>query len=43
VMVATHGWDNFQSMVTGWKRQPEQQLLSAFGSRLSASEPKADS
>lgn len=23
VMVATHGWDNFQSMVTGWKRRPE--------------------
>ena len=23
VMVAIHGWDNFQSMVTGWKRRPE--------------------
>lgn len=23
VMVAIHGWDNFWSMVTGWKRHPE--------------------
>jgi len=23
VMVALHGWDNFASMVTGWKRHPE--------------------
>ena len=23
VMVALHGWDNFQSMLTGWKRRPE--------------------
>ena len=23
VMVAIHGWDNFQSMLTGWKRRPE--------------------
>src|SRR5262245_45624719 len=23
VMVALHGWDNFQSMLTGWKQQPE--------------------
>ncbi|HEX3702391.1 MAG TPA: cytochrome b/b6 domain-containing protein, partial [Vicinamibacterales bacterium] len=23
VMVAVHGWDNFQSMLTGWKRYPE--------------------
>jgi len=23
VMVALHGWDNFASMVTGWKRHPQ--------------------
>jgi Ni/Fe-hydrogenase b-type cytochrome subunit len=23
VMVAVHGWDNFQSMLTGWKRHPD--------------------
>lgn len=23
VMVALHGWDNFASMVTGWKRRPD--------------------
>ena len=23
VMVAIHGWDNFQSMLTGWKQRPE--------------------
>lgn len=23
VMVAVHGWDNFASMVTGWRRRPE--------------------
>jgi Ni/Fe-hydrogenase b-type cytochrome subunit len=23
VMVALHGWDNFWSMVTGWKRRPD--------------------
>jgi thiosulfate reductase cytochrome b subunit len=23
VMVALHGWDNFASMVTGWKRNPD--------------------
>lgn len=23
IMVALHGWDNFQSMVTGWKRRPD--------------------
>jgi thiosulfate reductase cytochrome b subunit len=23
VMVAIHGWDNFASMVTGWKQRPE--------------------
>ena len=23
VMVALHGWDNFASMLTGWKHQPE--------------------
>ncbi len=23
VMVALHGWDNFTSMLTGWKRKPE--------------------
>jgi Ni/Fe-hydrogenase b-type cytochrome subunit len=23
VMVAIHGWDNFQSMLTGWKERPE--------------------
>jgi Ni/Fe-hydrogenase b-type cytochrome subunit len=23
VMVALHGWDNFTSMLTGWKRHPE--------------------
>ncbi len=23
VMVALHGWDNFMSMVTGWKRRPD--------------------
>src|SRR4030095_11578005 len=23
VMVAIHGWDNFQSMLTGWKRHPQ--------------------
>ncbi len=23
VMVAIHGWNNFQSMLTGWKRSPE--------------------
>jgi Ni/Fe-hydrogenase b-type cytochrome subunit len=23
VMVALHGWDNFASMLTGWKRHPE--------------------
>ena len=23
VMVAIHGWDNFRSMVTGWKHRPE--------------------
>jgi Ni/Fe-hydrogenase b-type cytochrome subunit len=23
IMVALHGWDNFVSMVTGWKRYPE--------------------
>lgn len=23
VMVALHGWDNFASMVTGWRRRPE--------------------
>ena len=23
VMVALHGWDNFASMVTGWKRHPD--------------------
>jgi Ni/Fe-hydrogenase b-type cytochrome subunit len=24
IMVALHGWDNFTSMITGWKRRPEQ-------------------
>jgi Ni/Fe-hydrogenase b-type cytochrome subunit len=23
IMVALHGWDNFASMITGWKRRPE--------------------
>ena len=23
VMVALHGWDNFASMLTGWKHKPE--------------------
>jgi len=23
VMVAIHGWDNLQSMITGWKRRPD--------------------
>ena len=23
VMVVLHGWDNFQSMLTGWKERPE--------------------
>jgi thiosulfate reductase cytochrome b subunit len=23
IMVALHGWDNFQSMLTGWKRHPD--------------------
>ena len=23
IMVAMHGWDNFRSMVTGWKHHPE--------------------
>lgn len=23
IMVAIHGWDNFRSMVTGWKHRPE--------------------
>jgi thiosulfate reductase cytochrome b subunit len=23
VMVAIHGWDNFTSMLIGWKRHPE--------------------
>ena len=23
IMVALHGWDNFISMITGWKRRPE--------------------
>jgi thiosulfate reductase cytochrome b subunit len=23
VMVALHGWNNFTSMLTGWKRDPE--------------------
>jgi Ni/Fe-hydrogenase b-type cytochrome subunit len=23
IMVAVHGWDNFYSMITGWKRGPE--------------------
>ena len=23
IMVLLHGWDNFASMVTGWKRHPE--------------------
>ena len=23
IMVALHGWDNFASMITGWKRHPE--------------------
>ncbi|MEO5823308.1 MAG: hypothetical protein ABIT71_22615 [Vicinamibacteraceae bacterium] len=23
IMVALHGWDNFASMVTGWKRRPD--------------------
>jgi thiosulfate reductase cytochrome b subunit len=25
IMVALHGWDNFMSMVTGWKRRPDYQ------------------
>jgi thiosulfate reductase cytochrome b subunit len=23
LMVVLHGWDNFRSMLTGWKRKPE--------------------
>jgi thiosulfate reductase cytochrome b subunit len=23
IMVALHGWNNFYSMITGWKREPE--------------------
>jgi thiosulfate reductase cytochrome b subunit len=23
IMVALHGWNNFYSMITGWKRNPE--------------------
>jgi hypothetical protein len=23
VMVALHGWNNFMSMVSGWKRNPQ--------------------
>jgi thiosulfate reductase cytochrome b subunit len=23
IMVALHGWDNFASMITGWKRRPQ--------------------
>ena len=23
IMVALHGWDNFASMIIGWKRRPE--------------------
>ena len=23
IMVALHGWDNFASMVTGWRRRPD--------------------
>lgn len=26
VMVAIHGWDNFQSMLTGWKWRPEYEV-----------------
>jgi thiosulfate reductase cytochrome b subunit len=27
VMVALHGWDNFASIFTGWKRHPEYAAL----------------
>ena len=27
IMVALHGWDNFQSMVTGWKMSPDDQTV----------------
>ncbi len=29
VMVILHGWDNFQSMLTGWKHRPEQEVTTA--------------
>ena len=29
VMVALHGWDNFASMVTGWKRRPDDSASAA--------------
>lgn len=29
IMVAVHGWDNFQSMLTGWKQRPDQAVPDA--------------
>lgn len=31
VMVAIHGWDNFQSMLTGWKRRPNYPAAMCLG------------
>lgn len=31
IMVALHGWDNFMSMVTGWKRRPDYHRLADRG------------
>jgi len=31
IMVALHGWDNFMSMITGWKRRPDYHRLADRG------------
>ena len=36
VMVAIHGWDNFRSMLIGWKMRPEYEPAGSLPSRSTA-------
>ena len=36
IMVALHGWDNFQSMLTGWKMSPDYDTARAVHDQTAA-------
>ena len=36
IMVALHGWDNFQSMLTGWKVSPDYRAVQTVQDQTTA-------